>query len=354
MIVHARPLPADRRPHVAVVVPCYNYGRFLAECVRSIVSQADVTTSVRIIDDASSDDSFTVAQDLAATYPGVEARRHATNQGHIATYNEGLAEVDSDYVVLLSADDQLAPGALSRATAVMEAFPNVGLVYGHPQTFSSTPVPGSDRVRNWSVWPGRRWISAQFSRGLSNIYSPEAVVRTEVHHQVGYYRNSLPHSGDLEMWLRIADVSDVGRVNGPDQAYRRLHSASMMETTFKGIATDLRERFRAYESFLAASRLDPRERRRLEVLARRRVCTEAFQWAASAEGRRAEALAGAAAAVQFAEDVYPDFEDLGAYRVYEASLEEASLLSKVVAARGRLGLEIGARTSWRRWRRYGI
>jgi hypothetical protein len=128
----------------------------------------------------------------------------------------------------------------------------------------------------------------------------------------------------------------------------------MMETTFRGVATDLRERFRAYESFLAASRLDPSERHRLEILARRRVCAEALQWAASAEAKLPEARAQASVAVRFAEDVYPDSHHLWAYRVYEASQEGASLLSKAAAARGRLSLEIGARTSWRRWRRYGI
>ena len=46
----------------------------------------------------------------------LEGRRHEVNQGHIATYNEGLLEwAKADYTVLLSADDLLAPGALARA-----------------------------------------------------------------------------------------------------------------------------------------------------------------------------------------------------------------------------------------------
>lgn len=355
MIVPARELPLTRDlPRVGVVVPCYNYGRYLAQCVGSVVSQPHVETQVHIIDDASTDESFETAQELARDHPGVVATRHAKNMGHIATYNEGLEQVDSDYVVLLSADDQLAPGALGRAVALMEAFPNVGLAYGHPQTFTAEPEQGTQRVRNWSVWSGRRWISAQFSRGLSNIYSPEAVVRTAVHREAGYYRPSLPHSGDLEMWLRIADISDVGRVNGPDQAYRRLHSASMMETAFKGVATDLGERFKAYESFLGSSRLGVSQRRRLDTLARRRACTDALQWAASAEAQRPDASEEARAAVRFAEAVYPDFRRLRAYRVYEASDGRAPLLVRAAAAGARLNLEVRARTGWRRWRRYGI
>ena len=51
-----------RRPmsRVDVIVPCYNYGRFLRECVESVLSQP-VDVRVLIIDDASTDDTPQVA-----------------------------------------------------------------------------------------------------------------------------------------------------------------------------------------------------------------------------------------------------------------------------------------------------
>src|SRR5205823_5587035 len=75
---------------VDVVIPAYNYGHYLPACVRSVTSQRGVDVRVLIIDDASTDDTFAVAQRLAADDRRVEARRHVQNQGHIATYNEGL------------------------------------------------------------------------------------------------------------------------------------------------------------------------------------------------------------------------------------------------------------------------
>ena len=74
---------------VDVIVPCYNYGRFLRECVESVLGQP-VDVRVLIIDDASTDDTPEVAAALAAEDARVEFRRHAVNRGHIATYNEGL------------------------------------------------------------------------------------------------------------------------------------------------------------------------------------------------------------------------------------------------------------------------
>src|SRR4051812_15244302 len=123
--------PASR-PTVSVVIPCYKYGNFLPRCVRSVLDQDGVDVRVLIIDDASPDDSAQVAFRLAAEDERVEARVHEVNKGHIATYNEGLLEwADGDYSVLISADDMLTPGALARATAVMEADAAIGFVYGH-------------------------------------------------------------------------------------------------------------------------------------------------------------------------------------------------------------------------------
>ncbi|WP_113717141.1 glycosyltransferase family 2 protein [Arthrobacter dokdonensis] len=343
-------------PHVAVVVPCYNYGRFLTECVESIVNQTGVRTSVHVIDDASTDDSFVVAERLADRYEAVSVTRHETNRGHIATYNEGLSAVESDYVVLLSADDLLAPGALGRATSLMEAYPNVGLVYGHPQVFTDQPKRGGTNVRSWSVWPGERWVRAQFNRGLGIIYSPEAVVRTSVHHSVGYYRAELPHSGDLEMWLRVAAAADVGRVNGPDQAYRRVHPESMMQTGFGTVAKDLEERFRAYQSFLETA--DGKQIRGALVLAemaRRRASTEALYWAASVDPKDHSAEDEVQRAVEFAHRVNADVTRMPAWQAYQKCRtgNVSGIRERLLLAQSYLDSEVGGRLRWRRWQRYG-
>src|SRR5207247_3262439 len=106
---------------VAVCVPCYNYGRFLVQCVESILRQTGVDVRVLIIDDGSPDNTQAVGERLAIEDPRVEFRRHTVNQGHVATYNEGIEWAEGDYLLLLSADDVLTDGALARASAVMDA-----------------------------------------------------------------------------------------------------------------------------------------------------------------------------------------------------------------------------------------
>jgi hypothetical protein len=242
-----RPVPVAAPPSVSVVIPCYNYGRYLPQAVDSALSQEGVDVEVIVVDDASTDGSAAVAWRLASVDPRVTVVHHKVNQGHIATYNDGLSRAGGRYVTLLSADDLIAPGALARATALMEAHPRVGLVYGLPKDFTDQPPRVAPRERTvWTVWGGRSWIALACARGRNFILSPEVVMRTEAVLSVGAYSATLPHSGDLEYWLRAAASWDVGRINGPVQAYYRVHGANMHQTHFSAAAVDLRHRLDAF------------------------------------------------------------------------------------------------------------
>ncbi len=252
-----RPVPLRTRPRVSVVVPCYNYGRYLPDAVGSALDQSGLDVDVLIVDDCSTDDSAAVALRLADADPRVRLLRHETNRGHIQTYNDGLAAVTGDYVVLLSADDLLTPDSLTRAVALMEAHPRVGLVYGPLETFSdATPVPGGRQdtaAIRWRVWPGADW-ARRVARSTQNpIYSPEAVVRMAACREVGGYDPDLPHAGDMHYWLRVALGWDVGHVGGAVQARYREHGANMHSRRFASTISQLEQRYAALEPYLRSS-----------------------------------------------------------------------------------------------------
>ncbi|WP_454048567.1 glycosyltransferase family 2 protein [Cellulomonas sp. Marseille-Q8402] len=229
---------------VTVVVPCYNYGRFLAGAVTSALDQPGVLVDVVVVDDASTDDSREVAARLAAADSRVTVLAHPVNRGPVDTFNDGLARASGEFLVRLDADDLLTPGSLARSVALARAFPSVGLVYGHPLHFTASPRRARSRVRRWTVWPGRRWLADRCADGYNVITSPEVLMRRSVVAQVGGQR-PLAHTHDMEMWLRLAAFSDVGYVAGPDQAWHRDHPASLSAREVDD-ATDFRERVAAY------------------------------------------------------------------------------------------------------------
>src|SRR5689334_1086006 len=216
---------------VSVLIPCYKYGQFLEEAVSSVLDdQSGVDVRVLIIDDASPDDSAEVANKIAARDSRVEVIVHAVNKGNIATFNEGLLEwAHGDYCTLMSADDRLTPGALRRARDLLDANPGVGFVYGRALwVMHGAPLPTArTKVRSWSVWHGPQWIEHRFRQAENPINSPEIVVRTSLQKRVGAYDARLPHTADLEMWIRLAANADVGFIRGVDQAYYRVHEQNM-------------------------------------------------------------------------------------------------------------------------------
>jgi len=304
---------------VSVIVPSYNYGHLLAGCVESVLDQEGVNVRVLVIDDCSPDGTQLVARALAERDPRVEFRRHGTNQGLIATANEGLAWADGDHVVLLSADDLLLPGALERAATTMEKHPDVGMVYG-PTLFAypdqALPTP-SGRWRGTDVWAGADWIRMRCRTGYNCISSPEVVVRNSVQRMVGGYDARCLHSSDLNMWLRIAAVADVAYLRGADQAVYHIHPGSMLRGSQTGPMHDLRERRKAFDAFFESSGARLADAERLRALAGRALARQAL-WRASrtvdrglSDGRDALAPGEGMA---FALEVCPDARRLREWR----------------------------------------
>ena len=301
---------------VSVVIPCYNYGEYLEDAVLGALDdQEGVDVRVLIIDDASPDGSADTARRIASRDPRVEVAVHATNQGHIRTYNEGLLDwADGDYTVLISADDRLAPGALRRAADLLDAHPEVGFVYGHPLHFQhGQPMPAArTEVTGWSVWPGHWWLERRFRDAHSCVTSPEVVVRTSVQKQAGGYDPQLPHSGDLEMWMRLAAHSDVGYVRGVDQAFYRVHGRNMTKS-FSPLA-DLSQRRLAYETVLDRCRDQLPDRATLSDLVHLKLAREALWAAAHAYDRGRTGQTPVEDLVSFAFECWPEAGTLLAYR----------------------------------------
>ena len=244
----------ERVPTVSVVIPCYNYGRYLRQCLQSLMTdQPGITLEILIVDDASTDESLKTAYDLQAEYGCVRVIAHPTNRGHIATYNDGLAAATGEFVLLMSADDLATPGALTRSAALLAADESVGMVYGNAIHFVGNPPPSRSDGRAWIVWSGADWLMARCRSGYNVVASPEVMMRTSVLRSIGLYRPDLPHAGDFEMWLRTSAVSNVGFLVGVDQAYYRHHDGNMNTSMFhagtaRGQLIDLQQRWLSFEA----------------------------------------------------------------------------------------------------------
>lgn len=136
-----RPVPAvaaDQAPRLTVVIPAYNEG---AMVLRSIVSVAEADypeerLEILVIDDGSTDDTWTYIAEAAARYPTrVTAIRQPHNQGKRAALALGFKRAAGDFVVTIDSDSVIEPEALRALVAPFEN-PKVGAVAGKVLAFN--------------------------------------------------------------------------------------------------------------------------------------------------------------------------------------------------------------------------
>ena len=327
-LIRRVPSAPTGRPEVTVLVPAYNYARYLPACVQSVLSQEHVEVRVVIVDDCSTDDTPAVTARLGEADARVKVIRHEPNRGHIPSVNEGLEHVETKYLVKLDADDLLAPGSLARAAALLEAHPEVGFVYGRPGHFSGPePQAAATATRSWTVWSGQRWLARRCQTANNVISQPEVVMRTENVLRTGGVREDLPHTSDLHMWLQLAAGAEVGRINGPIQGWYRVHAASMQRTVHAGELFGLQARRDAFAAALLTPSSPIARADELWGVVRRSLATEALDRACHEfeRGRVDEDGEPIAGFVAFALDTWPD----------AASLEKWAMLERCRA----IGLE---------------
>src|SRR5688500_10687859 len=114
-------------PLVSVIIPVYNYDRYLAEAVESVLSQTYQHLEVIVVDDGSTDRSGEVAKSFA----GRRLRYcHQIHAGIGPTRNKGVELAQGDFIAFLDADDRWPCAKIERHLRVFESDPVLEMVFG--------------------------------------------------------------------------------------------------------------------------------------------------------------------------------------------------------------------------------
>ncbi len=197
---------------VSVVIPCYNYGRFLGEAIESVLAQTLQPAEIVVVDDGSTDNT----SEVAAKYGTAVRYVRQDNRGLPAARNLGIRETVSPWLMFLDADDILLPDALRILTESVSAFLEVDVMFGDASKFSSEGIVLSGYVASKGILDDveqeiqpnlflletkRFWL--RVLRG-SPIPHCSAIVKRTAIEQAGWYDESLCTGEDRDLWLRIA------------------------------------------------------------------------------------------------------------------------------------------------------
>ncbi|MCK0159305.1 glycosyltransferase family 2 protein [Allomuricauda sp. F6463D] len=106
---------------LSIIIPLYNKEEHIEHCLKSLFNQ-DLPSNeyeIIVVDDGSTDDSFTIVQRFAEKYSNIKLLRQQ-NIGPSAATNKGLELASGDYVYFLDADDYLASNVLGRLLDLAE------------------------------------------------------------------------------------------------------------------------------------------------------------------------------------------------------------------------------------------
>lgn len=92
------------QPLVSVIIPVYNVGKYLDECIESILSQTISNFEIILVDDGSTDDSLNICNKYKNKNVIVI---HQENSGVSAARNAGIKVAKSEFITFVDGDDWL-------------------------------------------------------------------------------------------------------------------------------------------------------------------------------------------------------------------------------------------------------
>ena len=191
---------------ISVIIPTYNYGRFVARAVASALAQTLPPHEVIVVDDGSTDET---AEVVGRFGDRVRLIRQ-TNAGVAAARNHGVRLSSGDFVAFLDADDEWLPAKLERQAGRWAAEPELGLVHCGLQEVG----PGGAKLRTCSEG-AEGWVSEKmilFDRPVICGPGSTSLIPRAVFDQVGGYDERLPPTEDWDLSYRIACRYKVGFV----------------------------------------------------------------------------------------------------------------------------------------------
>jgi glycosyltransferase involved in cell wall biosynthesis len=202
---------------ISVIIPCFNYGRFLKNSLSSVVAQTLAPVETLVIDDGSTDpETLAVLQGLSADEAKVVRQE---NRGLSGARNTGLRRAAGDYVYFLDADDIMFPDCLEKLAALLDASPDA------VAACSGVRLLGGERH-------GTDWLPHYdpYTILVRNLWAAGIMLRRdEVVRRSFWYDEAMRHGyEDWEFNIRLTRTGLPVKVFPGALYHYRIHRASML------------------------------------------------------------------------------------------------------------------------------
>jgi GT2 family glycosyltransferase len=250
------------RPLLTVAIPTYNGARFVAEAVRSILSQEHACFDLTIHDDRSDDNTIALVRSLARDKARVEI--NSERLGLAGNWNRCVEASRTPFVAVFHQDDVMLPGHLQGHEAAIRADPDLGYVCGaskvidenggevSPSVVGRTVIDSVDRLYAPGAFVGE--LTA-----FNPLRCSTVTVSKSVHAAIGGFDESYRYVVDWDYWIRAARHHSVAWLAKETVAIR-WHSSSETHR-FKTGTSDLDESIRLLDALSEYPEFDAKSSR---------------------------------------------------------------------------------------------
>ena len=185
-------------PTVSVLLPTYDRARYLAAAVESVLGQTFRDLELIVVDDGSTDGTDRVLAGIADRRVRIVRRPHA---GCPAALNAGLAAAHGRHIARIDSDDVWLPDLLAELIPLLDARPEVGMVYARCEGMYFDGTPSGTTRGGPLRHPADAFCSllyANYTPSIATVYRRACLER------VGTYDERLAYAEDWDLALRIA------------------------------------------------------------------------------------------------------------------------------------------------------
>jgi glycosyltransferase involved in cell wall biosynthesis len=214
---------------VTVVMPCYNAEQHVRQAVTSILEQSHKDFELLVINDGSQDGTLKILEELAAQDSRIQVLDQ-TNQGIAGTLNRGLSEANTDWVMIMHADDVMYPYRLEKQIEFIQDNPEL-------RACSCLATYISDSGKKFGKTTSDLLTREKFKWYVSNneaigILHPGVALHRETALLLGGYRQPYWPAEDIDLWNRLAEKGHLILVQDQVLMYYRIHSGSISTSRF--------------------------------------------------------------------------------------------------------------------------
>lgn len=229
-------------PKVSVIVPAYNVRSYISDALISIEHQSLREFEVLIVDDGSTDGTSEIVKSFCQRDPRFKML-HKSNGGLSSARNYGIRHANTDYIALLDGDDAYKPDKLATHVALLDNYPDVGVVY------SASRVIRDDGRPTFVYLSGKPVNSDSLLALLYKNFighGSNAVFRRSIFYEVGGFDENLRSSEDIDLWLRVAALKRW-------RFYREPRVLSLYRVRPSGLSSNVMQMQRCSEQVIEAA-----------------------------------------------------------------------------------------------------